>query len=190
MDTIENMDFVYIIKPGEKGTELRYSLRSIAKHYPNHKVWIVGYKPKWLQNVNYLPTEQKGTKWSNSTSNVIEACKCEEISEDFILMNDDFYCIDPTLSLEEIVDSSLGLLDDVIARFKKQKSEWAKGFEYINKLLKDLKVKEPLYSYEAHLPLKINKKKLLYLYRNGYTIRLHKRLPQLFNKSICCLWFH
>lgn len=158
---IDNMDFVYIIKPGEKGVELRYSLRSIAKWYPNHKIWIVGYKPEWLQNVEYLPVEQKGTKWTNSTNNVIAACNCEDISEDFILMNDDFFCIDPTMPLEDIINSNLGPLDKVIDHYGKQKSTWATGFKYINELLKKLKIEEPLYSYEAHLPLQINKKKFL-----------------------------
>ena len=158
---IESMDFVYIIKPGEKGTDLRYSLRSIAKHYPNNKVWIIGYKPTWVTNVEYLPVKQTGTKWSNSTNNVIEACKCEAISEDFILMNDDFFCIDPTLPLEIIIDSSLGLIDDVIDRYKKMRGDWAKGFIYINELMDKLKLPKPYYSYEAHLPLRINKEKFL-----------------------------
>ena len=158
---IDNLDFVYIIKPNEKGDELRYSLRSIDKHYPNHKVWIVGYKPSWVQNVQYLPTKQTGTKWSNSTNNVISICNCPEISEDFILMNDDFFCINPTMSLEDIIDSNFGLLDDVVYRYRNLKSGWARGFKYINELMQNLNIKGPLYSYEAHLPLKINKKKFL-----------------------------
>ena len=158
---IDNLDFVYIIKPGEIGNELRYSLRSIEKHYPNHKVWIVGYKPNWVTNVNYLPTEQTGTKWSNSTNNVIAICNCPEISEDFILMNDDFFCINPTMPLEDIIDANYGLLDDVIYRYRKLKGNWAQGFEYVNELMHKLNIEGPLYSYEAHLPLRINKKKFL-----------------------------
>ena len=158
---MDNLDFVYIIKPGESGIELRYSLRSIAKHFPNNKVWIVGYKPYYVENVNYLPVEQTGSKWSNSTNNVIQACKCEDISDDFILMNDDFYCISPTMTLEEIIDSNLGTIEDIIERYKKLRGAWVEGFKHINKLLHDLNIEEPLYSYEAHTPLRINKKKFL-----------------------------
>lgn len=158
---IEDMDFVYIIKPNEKGTDLRYSLRSIAKYYPNNKVWIVGYKPSWVINVEYLPVSQNGTKWSNSTNNVIKACECEEISENFILMNDDFFCINPSLPLETIIDSSLGSMDNAIDRYKKMHGNWAKGFEYVNELMNKLHFEKPYYSYEAHLPLRINKKKFL-----------------------------
>ena len=158
---IDNLDFVYIIKPNEQGVELRYSLRSIAKHYPNHKVWIVGYKPAWVQNVNFLPVEQKGSKWSNSTNNVIQACKCEEISDEFILMNDDFFCIDPKMPLEDIVDISLNTIENLVKRYRKSTANWAKGFLYINDLMRKMKFQEPLLSYEAHLPIRINKEKFL-----------------------------
>lgn len=161
---IDNLDFVYIIKPGEKGTELRYSLRSIAKWYPNHKIWIVGYKPTWVQDVGYLPVEQTGSKWSNSVNNIIQACKCEDISEEFILMNDDFICIKPKIPLEDIIDSNHGLLSNIAFRYiklKKPKNSWAGGFIHAYQLLHDLNIEEPWYNYELHLPLRINKKKFL-----------------------------
>ena len=161
---IDNLDFVYIIKPGEKGTELRYSLRSIAKWYPNHKIWIVGYKPIWVQDVGYLPVEQTGSKWSNSVNNIIQACKCEDISEEFILMNDDFICIKPKIPLEDIIDSNHGLLSNIAFRYirlKKSKNSWAGGFIHAYQLLHDLNIEEPWYNYELHLPLRINKKKFL-----------------------------
>jgi len=156
-----NMDFVYIIKPGEKGIDLRYSLRSIAKYYPNNKVWIIGYKPAWVTNVEYLPVEQKGTKWANSTLNVIKACECPNISDNFILMNDDFFAISPILPLEKVIDSNLGKLDDIIIRYKSHVGGWADGFAHIKNLLNELGIRKPLYSYEAHLPIKINKQKFL-----------------------------
>ena len=49
------LDFVYIVGKSEKNEDLRYSLRSIAKHYPDHKVWIVVYKPSCVTNVELLP---------------------------------------------------------------------------------------------------------------------------------------
>ena len=158
---IDELDFVYIIKEGEKGDELRYSLRSIAKHYPNNKVWIIGYKPYYVENVNYLFVEQTGTKWSNSVNNIIQACKCEDISEDFILMNDDFYCIDPIFPLESIIDANYGLLINTVEKYKRSKSKWAEAFGQINTLLYDIGIKGTFYDYEAHLPLRINKKKFL-----------------------------
>ena len=60
------MDLVYIVKNSEVNEDLRYSLRSVAKFVPHDKIWIVGYKPSWVQNVEYLPVPQNlGSKWKN-----------------------------------------------------------------------------------------------------------------------------
>lgn len=155
------MDLVYIVKKAEVNNELRYSLRSIAKFLPQSNIWIVGYKPSWVQNVNYLPVEQTGNKWQNSITNIIAACKCPDISEDFVLMNDDFIAIKPITNLEESVNVSLGLLSNSIKIHDKKVSNWHKAFKYVDELLKDLNVKEPYYDYETHLPLQINKEKYL-----------------------------
>ena len=161
---IDCLDFVYLIKPGEIGTDLRYSLRSIAKHYPNNKVWIVGYKPDWVINVNYLPIEEKNEKWKNLINDLTKACKCSEISDDFIYMNDDFLAINPTISLEEIINSNYGLLNIRAERYKQPnlaKIKWHNAFTQTYDLLDKLNIEKPYYDYELHLPLKINKKKFL-----------------------------
>lgn len=160
----ENMDFVYLIKPGDLGTDLRYSLRSIAKHFPNNKIWIVGYKPSWVTNVNYLPIKEENKKWKNLVNDLIEACKCEEISENFIYMNDDFFAVNPTVPLEVVIDGDIGLLDKRIKVHEKSKTAktgWQKAFKQTSDLLEKIKVEKPYYNYEAHLPLMINKQKFL-----------------------------
>lgn len=161
---MENIDFVYLIKPGDSGKELKYSLRSISKYYPNNKIWIVGYKPTDIININYLPIKEENKKWKNLVNDLIETCKCEEISENFIYMNDDFFCINPTISLDDIVFSNMGLLDIRTQRYKNTKKHlngWQKAFANTYDLLEKLKVKKPYYDYEPHLPLLINKEKFL-----------------------------
>lgn len=155
------MDFVYIVKKSETNEDLRYSLRSIAKFYPDHKVWIVGYKPTWVQNVNYIPVKQTKDKWKNSVLNIQTACTNENISDDFILMNDDFFCIKPILPLETVCNANLGKLTTSVKIHNKHNSKWHKAFKLVNDLLKKIGVNEPNYDYEAHLPLQINKKKYL-----------------------------
>ena len=155
------MDFVYIVKNGDKNDDLRQSLRSIAKFYPDHKVWIVGYKPKWVQNVSYLPVVQGADKWSNSVNNIIAACKCPEISEDFILMNDDFFILKKKCSLEEVCNMNLGTLDKAIRSYANRTTKWCKAFKLVGDLLKKINTPGPYYNYEAHLPISINKTKYL-----------------------------
>ena len=156
------LDFVYIVKEDEYNEDLRYSLRSIAKYYPENKVWIVGYKPSWVKNVNYLPIEQSGDKWKNSINNILAACHCSDISDNFILMNDDFFMIKPLVPIEMIGNASLGILSTNIAKkYKNMSSSWYRAFEYVRDLLKELNIPEPYYDYEVHLPLEINKKKFI-----------------------------
>lgn len=192
------MDFVYILKENEKNDDLKYSLRSIAKFYPENKVWIVGYKPSWVKNVNYLPVKQTRDKWKNSITNIIAACECKDISEDFILMNDDFFMIEPNVPIEIISNANLGLLSKTIIKYRTMRSPWFDAFSQVRDLLKRIGVSEPYYDYEAHLPLQINKEKFLEvmalpevvnfmqtsrvlhkrtLYKNYYKTERHLELP-------------
>ena len=157
------LDLVYIVKPGDNNEDLKYSLRSVAKFVPHNKIWIVGYKPKWVQNVGYIPVAQKGNKWVNSVANIIAACKNNAISENFILMNDDFFAVKPITDIFTATNLSLGLLSDEAdkQRNKTGNSRWAKAFVYVEELLESLGVEKPYYNYESHTPLLINRIKYL-----------------------------
>lgn len=157
-----NLDLVYVIRPGEINTDLRYSLRSIEKFCSFRKIWIVGFKPKWVQNVGYIPTVQNLSKWQNSTINCIAACKSNEISENFVLMNDDFFAIRPIKDWVKDTNVCLGQLSDYVEKFSnlKNPSKWQAAFKPVDSLLKKLGCSQT-YNYEAHLPMLINKKKFL-----------------------------
>lgn len=158
------MDLVYIVKAEERNEDLKYSLRSVAKFVPHDKVWIIGYKPSWVTNVEYIPVAQNlGSKWKNSVNNIIQACESDKISDNFVLMNDDFFAIKQIENLEESINLSLGNLKNVVNKHKKKKadSNWGKAFVYIDKLLESLGVDRPYYNYESHTPMLINKKKYL-----------------------------
>ena len=90
------MDILYTLKQCDQCDELIYSLRSLC-NLPHDRVFLVGGCPKNIDKskVVYIPTEQKGTKWRNSTNNVKTACKDPRLSDDFILMNDDFFVLKP-----------------------------------------------------------------------------------------------
>ena len=156
-------DLVYIVKKDEKNEDLRYSLRSVEKFVPHNKIWIVGYKPSWITNVEYLPVPQNGNKWDNYIKNILTACNCNKISKEFILMNDDFFAIKPITNLLDSINVSLGSLKEAVDKHKAKKSDsaWGKAFGYVDELLKDLNIEEPYYNYESHTPLLINKQKYL-----------------------------
>lgn len=72
--------------------ELRYTLRSILEHFMDLRdVWIVGYRPEWLQNVNYIDCDDPFTKSkdSNLIRKILRVCEEEQLSQRFIRMSDD-----------------------------------------------------------------------------------------------------
>lgn len=89
------MDIVYILGKGSlsNNDEIRYSIRSLEKYCKDlGKIFIVGEEVDFLQNVLFIPHEDKHKKpWKNTLDKVRSACEHEHLSEDFLLMNDDFF---------------------------------------------------------------------------------------------------
>lgn len=85
------MDIVYVVREGDNNEALRYSLRSL-KNIKHDNVYIVGHKPKWVKNVIHIERMQRTfNKFQNITRNMYYASKNNEISEDFMYMDDDNY---------------------------------------------------------------------------------------------------
>jgi hypothetical protein len=66
--------------------------------FPEAKVWLVGGKPDWYSG-NFIEVDQKHHKYANAINNLQALCNSEEISNNFILMNDDFFIIKPIKKL-------------------------------------------------------------------------------------------
>lgn len=156
--TNKDYDLVYIVKEGDNNVDLKYSLRSICKFCTFRNVWIIGYKPKWIKDVKYIHTEQTGNKWKNSMLNYETACDCPEISDNFVLMNDDFFAIRQIVSWKETTNRCLGTIDEKINALKAKRSlsRWQQAFGFAKELLNNLNCKSQ-YNYETHLPIIINK---------------------------------
>ena len=156
-------DLVYILKESDDNQDLKMSLRSIEKFCSFRKIWIVGYKPSWLKNVEYIHTEQKlHSKWKNSCLNWKTACECKDISDNFILMNDDFIAIRPIYDWEDSLNVCLGYISDEAKRWKmrSKRSRWQEGFIHAEDLLQKCMIRTD-YNYESHLPMMVNKKNYL-----------------------------
>jgi hypothetical protein len=171
------MDFVYICKDGDN-EELRYSIRSVMSSFPDAKVWIVGGKPSWYSG-NFLFVEQRSAKYINAYNNLKTICFLDEISEDFILMNDDFYIIEKLKSIENFHG---GLLIDKINLYKKiinTNGYVLKLEKTFNKLI-DLGIKNPL-DYELHVPMIMNKEKLRHVLKYGNEFLWRSMYGNIFN---------
>lgn len=95
------MDVVYILGSGSlaNNEEIRYSVRSLEKHLLDlRNVYIIGEDPKNLPNAFHVQSSDKTKeKWKNAYLKVLRACEITELSDEFLLMNDDFFLTEDTV---------------------------------------------------------------------------------------------
>lgn len=60
------------------------------KNLKHDNLWVVGEKPNWYTG-NFIHVPAVATKYTNARRNLERICASSEISDSFILMNDDFY---------------------------------------------------------------------------------------------------
>ena len=185
------MDIVYVVKPCTHNDELTLSLRTL-QNIPHDKVFIVGGCPRNINKdkVVFIETKQNLSKWQNSTNNLISACQDNRLSEDFILMNDDFFILSPVTEKDLLLDR--GPFEDVFSYYAEKYGEdnaYCAGMRQTADLLKKWGFKD-IKSFELHIPFLLNKKKFLALMAQP-GVRdikvLHKRTlyGNLYHKNTC-----
>lgn len=144
------LDIVYMVKASEANEPLRHSLRSLA-NLPHGRVWLVGYKPRWVRNVEYIPTLQRGRKHNNTWRNWVAMAGSTELPERWVLFNDDFYVTRP---VGEIPNLNRGGLDAAITWLRTVRSDhYRVRMEATRRALRRAQRPEPFYSYELHAPM-------------------------------------
>lgn len=161
----EDMDIVYFIKDGLQNEEFRYSLRSVCKNMPHKRIWVFGGCPRSIVPDVRIRVEQEGkTKWDRVHAMFKLACENKELSDDFILFNDDFFVMKPVEKIETI---HRGLLEEHTEKLGK--GPYRSLLEGIDDELKHRGLST--YSYELHTPFVFNKKKLLKLLNDNPDLR-------------------
>lgn len=160
---LSEMDIVYFCRGGDN-EELRYSLRSVAENFPHRSVWLYGEKPAYIKPDHFVKISQErkdqNTKWDRVRAMYRDVCLNNEISEDFVLFNDDFFVLHPVDSLPYFWRSGLAEHICVIEASRDNKPNpyslrLKKVFnEFYNKGILPK-------SYELHLPMVFNRHKLL-----------------------------
>lgn len=156
MDTAD-LDIIYFVKESPHNEELRYSLRSVDANMPHKRVWIFGGCPlNIVPDVRVKVTQTGKTKWDRVHNMYKMVCENKEITDNFIMFNDDFFVMKPTDHLEPLYRCTL---DEHIKILEPHKpSPYSKILRACRKEFPG----EPL-SYELHVPFIYNKKKLLKL---------------------------
>ena len=171
------MDFVYICKDGNN-EELRYSIRSVVESFPNSKIWVVGGKPNWYTG-NYIEVTQNLSKYRNAIENLKALCNSEEISDRFVLMNDDFYIVK---NIDSIKDYHGGPLLEKINLYQKlnSNSNYTRKLAATYKKIKSLGIENPL-DYELHIPMVMEKEKLKQTLQHNYQFLWRSIYGNVFN---------
>ena len=156
---LSNMDIVYIVRPGDDNEELRYSLRSVAKNMPHRSIVIAGHTPAWVQNVYSIEIEQNEPKYVNAENNWRAAMADGNITDQFVVMNDDFYIMKPVLKVNELT-LHRGSLESVIGYYAKMPGPYISNMRRTRDLLVRLgyDVTE-LKSYALHIPMVMDRLK-------------------------------
>jgi hypothetical protein len=153
---LKEMDVVYLCRSGPN-EELRYSIRSVEKNMPHRSIWVIGQSPEWYRG-NFIEVQNLKAKYSNARANLDELVKSKHISENFILMNDDFFIMRPVEKVGYFYDGPL------LERAERNELLTTTG-AYTKLLyntydrLKKMGIEEPL-NYEVHIPMIMNKKSL------------------------------
>lgn len=148
------MDVVYVFREGVKNSiALRYSMRSLI-NIPHDRVFLVGDKPRWAQNIVHLPVKDKfGTKYYrlkaiNTWTKINGVCE-SDVSDDFILFNDDYFVLKKIDSIPYYYRGKVSMR----RRTGYQKSVYWSAFRF----------KNPLH-FGAHTPIVYNKDRFLKLF--------------------------
>ena len=149
------MQFVYLCRRGPN-EELRYSIRSVIKNFPDARILVVGEAPSWYVG-DLLFVKQGSAKYVNVSNSLKEIAFSSLIDDEFVLMNDDFYFLGNTYG--HYHEGSLQEKYDAYKEIDSNSSYNKKVLDTLNKL-KKLGHSDPL-SYELHVPFPVNKNNLM-----------------------------
>ena len=137
--------------------ESRYLLRSAEANLVGlGKVFVVGHKPPWMQNVEHIPTpDNRRTRSANIIAKMISACLRFDLSERFIRCHDDylFLCRIDADTLPVTVGRRI---DNGHMPFDMQKG-WHQCLDNTVSALRNNHITGELYHYDTHAPQPIHK---------------------------------
>lgn len=157
-------DVVYLCKDGPN-PELRYSMRTLA-NLPHQTVHVFGGQPGWFtKEVRYTKVRQyEAKKYQNTLSSLVAAALSADVSEDFLVFNDDFFVVAP-FKYQPFPMFHKGPLSAFYQLYTEKwgsRATYSIGMKQAEAILTDWGVLNP-YTYELHVPMLINSTKLLAL---------------------------
>lgn len=154
------MDIVYVYKHWwGNWLELKYSLRSLD-NFPHDKVYIIWDKPDWIKWVIHIEVKDDWKKFENVRKKFMTICNNNDISEDFVLMHDDFYIMQSIKEIPYYIRWTLKEHMDAIHN-KFWENDYWKAINWVYEKFPEW------YSFDTHTPIALNRnkfKKILQLF--------------------------
>jgi hypothetical protein len=169
------MDVVYVNRDGDN-PELRYSLRTLA-NVEHDRVWIFGGAPTWINQdvVTFRKRMQGGTPYSSTRGHIQAACSTTEVSDPFVLWNDDFFAMH---HVGEVPIYHRGPMEPLLEKYATMKTPWGKGLRETAAAMEKRGLLAGALSYDVHLPLIVHKAEMreaLRLAKGIHTDAIHLR---------------
>lgn len=152
-------DIVYILKQDAPAEDLIYSVRSVVKNFPYRKIWFYCGCPEGIRPDNHVEFVQQGAnKWDRVNNTLRAICENDDITPDFWLFNDDFYVMKKVSKLEPMVDGTLWMKANKIARENDNRdSKYSNQLRNTARILRDRGYDR--LNYALHVPMLINREK-------------------------------
>lgn len=165
------MDIVYFFRHSpHDDVELRYSLRSVAAHYPSvGKVWILGDRPRFLADdvsrIEHLPWSATGRLlgFESPQRNFFRMLLCAAVIADlpaeFLCFSDDFILLRPW---SESQARTIYYLEDLCQVRSRGSGLWTESLWRTFDVLQRLGY--PGYNFETHVPAYFRKRWIIEAY--------------------------
>ncbi|AYQ98492.1 hypothetical protein SEA_REPTAR3000_6 [Mycobacterium phage Reptar3000] len=151
------MDVIYPVRPGDNNEELRYSLRSLAENFPHDRVVIVGSKPRWVRNVEFIDGN-RGNPHANVYNNIRAAVERDDLSDRVVIFNDDFFVTEPVDAAPLAYRCTLA--EHIkLPRVQRARGWWLDSLMLTRTCLQAHGIADPI-SYELHIPIEVDRRRM------------------------------